>query len=136
LCNIPGTVTAIMVEEKPEVDRTSADADVVVKTSDSLKEKDAENPVAHLPRSDEEYNVTLKTWCVVLVRKIQSQESTERLTRFQILSLSYGISFWIVPAVSACQTVTATQLGDPTAAAFYVSLYTVSPPPRYLKKCR
>jgi MFS family permease len=40
--------------------------------------------------------------------------------------MSYGISFWIVPAISACQTVTATQLGDPSAAAFYVSLYTIT----------
>ncbi|KAF2651423.1 MFS general substrate transporter [Lophiostoma macrostomum CBS 122681] len=98
-----------MVEEKSEADRTSAEAEAV-KTSGSLKEKDVESSaVAHVPRSDEEYNVTLKTWCVVL-----------------ILSLSYGISFWIVPAVSACQTVTATQLGDPTAAAFYVSLHTMT----------
>lgn len=40
--------------------------------------------------------------------------------------MSYGISFWIVPSISACQTVTATQLGDPSAAAFYVSLYTMT----------
>jgi MFS family permease len=31
-----------------------------------------------------------------------------------------------VPAISACQAVTATQLGDPSAAAFYVSLYTMT----------
>ncbi|CAO2655346.1 Nn.00g104100.m01.CDS01 [Neocucurbitaria sp. VM-36] len=80
------------------------------KTSNSLKEKDAENQAAgYLPQSDEEYNVTLKTWCVVL-----------------ILSLSYGISFWIVPSLSACAAVVATQLGDPTKAAWYVSLYTIT----------
>lgn len=44
----------------------------------------------------------------------------------QILSLSYGISFWIVPSISACQAVTATQLGDPSAAVFYVALYTMT----------
>ena len=55
-----------MGEEKPAVDRTSADAEHV-KTSDSLKEKDVETAhEAYIPRSDEEYNVTLKTWCVVL----------------------------------------------------------------------
>ena len=40
--------------------------------------------------------------------------------------MSYGISFWIVPAISACQTITATQLGDPSAASFYISLYTIT----------
>jgi hypothetical protein len=40
--------------------------------------------------------------------------------------MSYGISFWIVPSLSACGAVVATQLGDPTAAAWYISLYTVS----------
>jgi len=51
-------------EEKPEVAHT-ADA----KTSDSLKEKDVETPAAtsYIPQNDEEYVVTLKTWCVVMV---------------------------------------------------------------------
>jgi len=40
--------------------------------------------------------------------------------------MSYGISFWIVPSISACQTITATQLGDPSAASFYISLYTIT----------
>lgn len=54
-----------MAEEKPSVEHVS---DEVVKTSGSLKENDAEKAMAsHIPRSDEEYNVTLKTWCVVLV---------------------------------------------------------------------
>ncbi|KAH7370985.1 fungal trichothecene efflux pump [Pyrenochaeta sp. MPI-SDFR-AT-0127] len=95
-----------IADEKPDVERTSRE----VKTSDSLKGKDAEDPMAgYLPRSDEEYNVTMKTWCVVL-----------------ILSLSYGISFWIVPSLSACAAVVATQLGDATKAAWYISLYTMT----------
>jgi len=45
-------------DEKAEVDRTS----------NSVKEQDADNAMAgYLPRSDEEYNVTLKTWLVVTV---------------------------------------------------------------------
>ncbi|KAF1847133.1 MFS general substrate transporter [Cucurbitaria berberidis CBS 394.84] len=93
--------------EKQEVQRTSNE---ISKTSNSLREKDAEDPMAgYLPRSDEEYNVTLKTWCVV-----------------SILALSYGISFWIVPSLSACAAVVAAQLGDPTKAAWYVSLYTMT----------
>ena len=52
-------------DEKAQIDRTSHE---ISKTSNSLKEQDAENPMAgYLPRSDEEYNVTLKTWCVVTV---------------------------------------------------------------------
>lgn len=54
-----------VTSEKQDVQRTSNE---VSKTSNSLKEADAENPMAgYLPRSDEEYNVTLKTWCVVAV---------------------------------------------------------------------
>lgn len=53
-------------DEKAQVERTSHD---VSKTSNSLKEKDLENTTpSHIPRSDEEYNVTLKTWLVVIVR--------------------------------------------------------------------
>ncbi|KAF2031206.1 MFS general substrate transporter [Setomelanomma holmii] len=79
----------------------------VSKKSNSLKEQDAENQAAgYLPRSDEEYNVN---------------------TEDVILSLPYGISFfWIVPSLSACAAVVATQLGDPTKAAWYVSLYTIT----------
>jgi hypothetical protein len=52
-------------DEKAEVDRTSHEAS---KTSNIVKEKDVENPTAsYIPQSDEEYNVTLKTWCVVAV---------------------------------------------------------------------
>ncbi|KAF2466187.1 MFS general substrate transporter [Lindgomyces ingoldianus] len=96
-----------MSKEKPEVDQTSA---VAVTTSGSLKDNDIEKAAtSYLPQSDDQYNVTLKTWCVVI-----------------ILALSYGISFWIVPALSAVQSVTATQLGDPSAAAFYIALYTMT----------
>lgn len=60
-----------IADEKPEADRTSHE--VVSKKSNSLKEKDAENAMTgYLPQSDEEYNVTLKTWCVVMVRRVAS----------------------------------------------------------------
>ncbi|KAK4497186.1 hypothetical protein PRZ48_011636 [Zasmidium cellare] len=55
------------------------------------------------------YVVTYKTWCVVW-----------------ILAWSYGISFWIVPSAQAAQTVIANQLGDPTAAPWYISVYTIT----------
>jgi uncharacterized lipoprotein len=58
-------------DEKAEAERTSREAS---KTSNSLKGHDAENPTgAYLPQSDEEYNVTLKTWCVVVVSKYDLQ---------------------------------------------------------------
>lgn len=57
-----------MSDEKHDVDLRSVEPDIV-KTSGSLKEKDAENAIdSYIPRSDEEYNVTMKTWCVVFVR--------------------------------------------------------------------
>lgn len=62
-------------EEKPEIEHQSAK---VTRTSGSLKEKDAENPVqSYLPRSDEGYNVTLKTWCVVIVRLCSSPSDVD-----------------------------------------------------------
>lgn len=66
-----------IADEKPEVERTSREA----KTSDSLKEKDVEDPmVGYLPRSDEEYNVTMKTWCVVLVCELSPDDISTILT--------------------------------------------------------
>jgi hypothetical protein len=53
-----------VMDEKPEVQRTSNEAS---KTSQSLKEQDPERSASYVPQSDEEYNVTLKTWCVVIV---------------------------------------------------------------------
>ena len=64
---------------------------------------------AYVPENDDEYNVTFKTWIVV-----------------GILSWSYGISFWIVPSLSSCQGVVATQLGDVSAQSFYISIYTMT----------
>jgi hypothetical protein len=65
------------VEEKPEVEHTT-DA----KTSSSLKEKDVETPAAtsYIPQSDEEYVVTLKTWCVVMVQPLKLSS----VLRFQL----------------------------------------------------
>lgn len=61
------------------------------------------------PISDEEYNVTLKTWTVVA-----------------ILSLSYGISFWIVPSLASIGAAVGTQLGDASKSAWYISTYTMT----------
>ncbi|KAF3359107.1 hypothetical protein VdG1_02669 [Verticillium dahliae VDG1] len=77
----------------------------VEKTRDALH---AENQdMAFVPNDDTGYNVTFKTWIV-------------------ILALSYGISFWIVPALSAAQAVVSAQLGDPTASAWYIPIYTMT----------
>jgi hypothetical protein len=51
-------------DEKAEAERTSREAS---KTSN-----DIENPnISYLPQSDEEYDVTSKTWCVVVVSSDQ-----------------------------------------------------------------
>ncbi|KAF2492231.1 MFS general substrate transporter [Lophium mytilinum] len=91
-----------MNDEKADVEHHSADE----RPSGSVKGKE-DAVQSYLPQDDTEYNVTLKTWCV-------------------ILSFSYGISFWIVPSLSSIQTQVATQLGDPSAAAFYISIYTMT----------
>jgi hypothetical protein len=52
-------------DEKAEVERTSHETP---KIPNRPQAKDTENKKAgYLPQSDEEYNVTLKTWCVVAV---------------------------------------------------------------------
>lgn len=73
------------------------------------EENALEKPQTYIPQSDDDYNVTFKTWIVVA-----------------ILSWSYGVSFWIVPTLSACMGVVSTQLGDPTAQSFYVPIYTLT----------
>ncbi|CAK7224043.1 hypothetical protein SCUCBS95973_005386 [Sporothrix curviconia] len=63
----------------------------------------------YIPQNDDDYEVTFKTWIVVF-----------------ILSASYGISFWIVPALNSCSTTVATVLGEPTAYAWYISIYLIT----------
>lgn len=82
--------------------------DQVEHLTDSEKANNPDPVQTYIP-SEGEYNVTFKTWIVV-----------------GILSWSYGVSFWIVPSLSNCMTVVATQLGDPTASAFYVAVYTMT----------
>jgi hypothetical protein len=56
-----------MIEEKSTLEQRSFEAEQEP-VANSLKQKDEENtPGTRLPQSDDEYNVTLKTWCVVLV---------------------------------------------------------------------
>lgn len=90
-------------------DAVKADAQVnpdvahVERHSDSEK---GERRASHIPQNDEDYEVTFKTWLVV-----------------GILSASYGLSFWIVPALASCQGIVATQLGDATGQTWYLALY-------------
>jgi MFS family permease len=41
------------------------------------------------------------------------------------MASSYGVSFFIVPAIAVISTAVATQLGDPTAGVWFTSLYTI-----------
>jgi hypothetical protein len=68
-----------------------------------------EKKATYIPQCDDEYNVTFKTWIVV-----------------SILSFSYGISFWIIPALSAAQTQVAASLGDASQKAFFLTIYTLT----------
>ena len=51
-----------MAEEKQDVERTIAQTN----NPDPTKEEPIKND-SYIPQSDEEYVVTMKTWCVVLV---------------------------------------------------------------------
>ncbi|ETS79900.1 hypothetical protein PFICI_07429 [Pestalotiopsis fici W106-1] len=92
-----------MEDKQPEIEKSGNQAGSL---SDSEKGPKQTN---YIPQSDEEYNVTFKTWIVVA-----------------ILSFSYGISFWIIPTLSACVAQVATQLGDVSAQAFFLPIYTLT----------
>ncbi|EON98649.1 putative trichothecene efflux pump protein [Phaeoacremonium minimum UCRPA7] len=98
---VNNTETEVQAPKEPN-------ADQVEHLTDSEKANNPDTVQTYIP-SEGEYNVTFKTWIVV-----------------GILSWSYGVSFWIVPSLSNCMTVVATQLGDPTASAFYVAVYTMT----------
>ena len=57
---------------------------------------------------DDAYVVTIKTWIVVV-----------------ILSISYGVSFWIVPAISSIQNTIAAGFGDAAMATYFNTSYTI-----------
>ncbi|KAF2671972.1 MFS general substrate transporter [Microthyrium microscopicum] len=70
----------------------------------------AEHNKPNLPyEAGENDIVTMKTWIVVTV-----------------LSLSYGLSFWSVPAIGAIGTQIATELGNPSDAAWWTTTYTMT----------
>ncbi|KAF4989817.1 hypothetical protein FDECE_14586 [Fusarium decemcellulare] len=82
----------------------------VEKTGETaVHEEHTEKSETWIPQDDSQYEVTFKTWIVA-----------------SILSLSYGVSFWIVPSLSACQAGVATQLGDASQAAWYIPIYTMT----------
>ena len=93
--------------------------DIVEKTNVRQAERDASSHVSSneekgerstnvYPMRDEDYVVTFKTWIVVT-----------------ILASAYGVSFWIVPAIAPIGTQVATKLGNPAAAGWFTSLYTI-----------
>jgi hypothetical protein len=74
-----------MGDEKPDIEHQSADE----RPSGSVKGKgDVEAP-SYLPRDDTEYNVTFKTWCVVMV-------STDDCTPFSWICADMA-RFWPFP---------------------------------------
>jgi MFS family permease len=98
-------------EEKPvAVPERASDIAASDKHSDVEKHSaEQAQKTAYIPQSDEEYEVTFKTWVVV-----------------GILALSYGISFWIVPSLSSVGAAVGAQLGDATKSAWYISTYTMT----------
>ncbi|KAF4983581.1 hypothetical protein FZEAL_1031 [Fusarium zealandicum] len=91
-----------------EIDKMSLD-DIEKSGETAVHAEHTEQNAAWIPNDDSQYEVTFKTWIVA-----------------SILSLSYGISFWIVPSLSACQAGVATQLGDASKAAWYIPIYTMT----------
>lgn len=68
-----------------------------------------------ISQEDAEPIVTLKTWLVVIVSVLSSAQREQPLKRFQVLSASYGISFWPVPFFSQIQTQMSASFGSEPA---------------------
>ena len=97
-------MSAPELQEKTDIRQAERDA-ASHESSNEEKAVQAENVY---PMRDEDYVVTFKTWIVVT-----------------ILASAYGFSFWIVPAIAPIGTQVATQLGNPNAAGWFTSLYTI-----------
>jgi hypothetical protein len=89
-------------------DKDSAIRQIEDDNDASSNEEKGVAPANVYPMRDDEYVVTFKTWIVVA-----------------ILASAYGVSFWIVPAISPAATQVATKLGNPAAAGWFTSLYTI-----------
>jgi hypothetical protein len=100
------STTATEAVEKPDIRKHEGNASSHVSSSEEKGEV-ARSANAY-PMEDEDYVVTFKTWIVVT-----------------ILASAYGVSFWIVPAIAPVGTQVATKLGNPAAAGWFTSLYTV-----------
>lgn len=60
------------LEEKADVERQSNSADIDNTPRDSAAEGIANPTMEQHPQGDTQYNVTLKTWCVVIVSQVQA----------------------------------------------------------------
>ncbi|KAL5390884.1 hypothetical protein DPSP01_001384 [Paraphaeosphaeria sporulosa] len=94
--------------EKAELDNIE-----VTETPSSSPTSAAEKNIApdddYIPNAAQDEDVvTLKTWMVIVV-----------------LSCSYGLSFWVVTTISAIQTQVATELGNPSNASWWTTIYTM-----------
>ncbi|OAA63617.1 Fungal trichothecene efflux pump [Niveomyces insectorum RCEF 264] len=96
----------IQVDQSERNDNTSSGPDIETQAVTPVKE--TVQPTALPNEARDEDVVTLKTWIVVV-----------------ILSCSYGLSFWMVTSLAACQTFVATQLGNPANSAWWTTVYTM-----------
>ncbi len=74
---------------------------------------------------DDEYEVTAKTWVVVLVGDMRLGDADEAKT-IQVLALSSAISFLVVPSVAYVQGTITTQLGSPEDTTWFISVVAIT----------
>ena len=94
----------------------------------AMEEEKPSMPRAEMPEKGatvsearDEDVVTFKTWLVIFVR-LAGAPSNCSTDGGQVLSASYGLSFWVVTNLSSIQTQLATQLGNAQNAAWWVTM--------------
>ena len=95
----------------------------IPKTDDAIKLEQLEKTSTESPIESVEPvtdHVTAKTWLVIIVC-ISSRTRILRLTEIQILSSTFGLSFWPVPTTGAMQAGLGAKFGDPTST-FWMSM--------------
>ena len=89
-------------------------------------EEQLENAPVAVSRTSEEEHVTLKTWLVITVGLLRLLAGECLTMDNQILSMQFGTAFWPIPAVTAVGSTVAKDLGDATAATWYVTSFVLA----------
>jgi len=109
-----------------------------LRPSTEMKKKDIEQvevasvPPPHVAIASDDTRVSAKTWVVIFVG-VHSQLTVFYFANLsQILSSTFGLSFWPVPTTAAMQGILGTKLGSATSVYWYSEWIVVNPLHAYI----